>query len=462
LTVKGNMTRDYNKQSRDDYDQSFRNNSSRRDGEERSSRPNRPRLSREMVDRAWENGAPRIHPDYHPRSSNGPSSRNNWRGNQYTDNSSRRSYDHRQSDGQRQGTASPQYNGRRSGDKPNTSGQSYEPYNNDRSEQRPGQRYGQQNRSGQYSGNRNGHQSNYSGPRSERRFDDQNNRYGHQGDRYSHQNNRSEQYPGNRNGQQDNRNDRYGNQNGSYRSQGSPRFNRAGQEPGYSPRRPDNAGNAQGHQTGGNRGHFGSNSRYPNRYQSDERNQSGRSFSQEQRPYGSRRFDHQDGQRRPQERRYQSPAEQFEGDYEHFGLNEERGSDRSFTRHHDSDNRNRYPEQEERHVTKMPDGRVIKGSRPEQRKKAQFWTDVNHDTDELIEQIQPVEKPEPARARDTEQQPSSQILPFKTTKNEASKKGGQRKPASAGRRAKATKAVEKKPRSTGPKPSQRGFKWPAQ
>ncbi|HEY3993507.1 MAG TPA: hypothetical protein VGM01_11595, partial [Ktedonobacteraceae bacterium] len=46
---------------------SSRNASSGRYNEEQSSRPARPRLSRDAVDRAWENGATRNHADYRPR-----------------------------------------------------------------------------------------------------------------------------------------------------------------------------------------------------------------------------------------------------------------------------------------------------------------------------------------------------------------------------------------------------------
>src|SRR5205823_9616036 len=58
------MTRDFSKQRRDDERPSSRNSSSGRYGEERSPRPARPRLNREAVDRAWENGAPQNHADY--------------------------------------------------------------------------------------------------------------------------------------------------------------------------------------------------------------------------------------------------------------------------------------------------------------------------------------------------------------------------------------------------------------
>src|SRR5262245_55245336 len=62
------MTRDFSKQRRDGQQSSYRNSfSSNRYREEESPRPARPRLNRDTVDRAWENGAPRRYADYRPR-----------------------------------------------------------------------------------------------------------------------------------------------------------------------------------------------------------------------------------------------------------------------------------------------------------------------------------------------------------------------------------------------------------
>jgi len=63
---------------------SSREQSSSRNGDERSPRPARPRLNRETVDRAWESGAPAQHADYRTRGNNGnrgQAPRNNWNGN---------------------------------------------------------------------------------------------------------------------------------------------------------------------------------------------------------------------------------------------------------------------------------------------------------------------------------------------------------------------------------------------
>ena len=40
-------------------------------------------------------------------------------------------------------------------------------------------------------------------------------------------------------------------------------------------------------------------------------------------------------------------------------------------------------------MTRLPDGHVLKGSRPAQRKNAQFWMEVAEDREELLEQVHP-------------------------------------------------------------------------
>lgn len=110
------MTRDFNKQRRDDMRPSSREQSSSRTGDERSPRPAQPRLNRETVDRAWESGAPAKHADYRTRSNNGnrgPAPHNNWRddrqngqfgqnrqGGQYPTRNSRPPYGERSEDRQ--------------------------------------------------------------------------------------------------------------------------------------------------------------------------------------------------------------------------------------------------------------------------------------------------------------------------------------------------------------------------
>ena len=133
---------------------------------------------------------------------------------------------------------------------------------------------------------------------------------------------------------------------------------------------------------------------------------------------------------------------QFEGDYEQFSETtasqpEERtdSNPRDRTMREDNKPRSKYKTRsQEIHVTRLPDGRVIKGSRPAQRKNAQFWSSINADTEGLLDQVQ-------TPAQETERNPDHKNASG-TTNNAKKRKEG------------------KKPRSNGPKPSQKGFKWP--
>src|SRR5215469_364584 len=103
---KGHMTRDFNNQRRENPRSDSRGSSSRRFEEKRPSRPARPRLNRDVVDRAWENGARQNHPDYRTRNtSNTQSHRENrrpdQRANRYpaqTNTSGRKPYGNRRDD----------------------------------------------------------------------------------------------------------------------------------------------------------------------------------------------------------------------------------------------------------------------------------------------------------------------------------------------------------------------------
>src|SRR6266487_6736522 len=111
------MTRDFNNQRREDPQSDSRGSSSRRFEEERPSRSARPRLNRDMVDRAWENGARQNHADYRTRSdSNSHPPRDNRRPDQHTNRYSaqtssngRKHYGNRQ-DNYRPGERSPRSN----------------------------------------------------------------------------------------------------------------------------------------------------------------------------------------------------------------------------------------------------------------------------------------------------------------------------------------------------------------
>jgi len=103
----------------------------------------------------------------------------------------------------------------------------------------------------------------------------------------------------------------------------------------------------------------------------------------------------------------------------------------------------------------MPDGRVLKGSRPQQRKQAEFWTEVTDDTEELMQKVQtPETTQEPTIAEVENVQPKKNERKKRATTSEQPRK----RAASAVTRKK--NAGPTKPHAAGPRPSQKGFKWP--
>jgi hypothetical protein len=389
------MTRDYNNQRREDSRSDSRGSSSGRSEGERSSRPARPRLNRDMVDRAWENGARQNHPDYRTRSdSKTPLNRDNRRPAQQTNRQSAQSNS----------------NGRR-------------PYANRQDNYRPGERSPRSN--------------NESRPRtfesSMRTFDDQ------QYDQYQRRGYSKQPY-------QD-----------DYR-----------QGPGGNTQRPHPRSQYQGRDQfrGTQRREFDRNTSSPRSYDRDQQRPS-RDYDRDTRP--TRNYD-RDQQRpshnasgsnvknprwqsRPEKRhdayssssqqnpRFEAEHELFEGDYEHFDRS-------SSTRPH-----TQAPHiPEERNVTHMPNGRVLKGTIDEQHKKAESWTEIAQESDELVKQVA-LE----ATSRDASDLPTGTPTKQRTDPRtrQASESKHERKPIKA-----KGKQSTPKQRSTGPKPSQRGFKWP--
>jgi len=138
----------------------------------------------------------------------------------------------------------------------------------------------------------------------------------------------------------------------------------------------------------------------------------------------------------------------FEGDYERFETPEASRPQRPLNRLSEG---NSAKESEERHVTRLADGRVLKGPRPVQRKQAQFWTEISDDVEALVEPIDasgPVEK---APTQDNAEGSMTKVTRKTRTRTEGTAARG---------RNRGTKQSKPKARSTGPKPSQRGFKWP--
>jgi len=123
---------------------------------------------------------------------------------------------------------------------------------------------------------------------------------------------------------------------------------------------------------------------------------------------------------------------------------------------------------------------VLKGPRPVQRKNAQFWSEISNETEQLIDRAEapalPAEeqsgaRPVEFRQEGTLEQASPAEEKAATTREAAPKKPRARttsatkeatpkKPHAARNGTRSKKTTVEKPRSTGPKPSQRGFKWP--
>lgn len=420
-------------------------------GEERpSSFPARPRLNRETVDRAWESGAQQSHADYRPRSGGQPP--RNARYNNHQQPSEHESFQ----------------NGRN-----NT-----RPYNN---------RQGQYRDSNYRDQSRDDYRDRNAPRRFERSFE------GEQGPR-------SRSYQSGRRDFQD---------QGERRS--FERRNYAdGQQGGRGPYQGRNFSN-----DGQSNGRYARSNNY---------NQNGprRDFRSDQRPRdferNDQRRDHTDPrwQARPNGRRDDAPYEprgyarhqgqQFEGDYEHFANTDERHSG---PRRFDSPNQNpagrpfqgrqnrqdfqeprargyhqerrerpsnqeyrgnrpfreqrkeyEQDEPEERHITRLPDGRVLKGSRPSQRKQARFWQEVSEDTDTLLNEVHLPEVEAPQGESDTAQPLAEGEEGSSEEASTAAPKKRRARPASAIARSK--KGAPTGRTSSGPKPSQRGFKWPTQ
>jgi hypothetical protein len=372
------MTRDFNKQRRDNERPYSRHSSSSRYGEERSPRPARPRLNRETVDRAWENGARPNHHDYHARNTNqSQPPRDNWRRNQQSG----------------QPSAQNSRNNRK-------------PYEN----RQGSYRYGERTPNGT-SGAR--PRSPESGMRNfnEQYYDE------HRG--YSDRPGRSDTRPGYRESTQ------HSDSRSQFRGQGQNRGPR---------------GRDFDRETRGPRSFDRGNRSSRNEPQPDTRN-----------PRWQSRPARQQGEfsRRPQEfTRYGSDHEQFEGDYERFDASNAAQHTASPSRKYTDTRR----QSEERPVTQRPDVFVRESTQDVPRKHAEFREEIAQEADELVA---PVVKP-PAIPTTEEDMERSPDLPAKGKPKSRARTASAAKPASK------TKARQSKPkpRSTGPKPSQRGYKWP--
>lgn len=385
-----------------------RNTSSGNHYEERSSRPARQRLSRDAVDRAWENGATRRYADYRPRQ-----------------NASTPPY-------QRQGRPSPAfdrsqppYERRAYGERREGSGAPSSSF--------PRGEYPAQRERRPEAGPRRLNAPGYRAP-------------GHQpglnSERWTR--NSAPQRGGSRERYQDDRPERFhqhtpgGPQRSHYRTEDHSRsFERSERE---------RESFARGKRSG---------SPHPRRDNYNPRWQS--------RPGAQREYqDYQEPRREyPQApyRLHSRPGEaQFEGDYERFDT-------------YEPEERPTHEERPghtfEKHVTRLPDGRVLKGSRPWQRKQARFWTEVDEETSSLLPSTS--QRPDqPEQTAPSTSQKTSGAQPARARKQPTAQAGKVKKVRTA--RASAPEPRQSKARAgkkrggspPGPvtRPSQRGYKWP--
>ena len=479
------MTRDFNKPRRDDSNSSFRNSSPNRNRDERSPRPARPRLNRETVDRAWESGAQQQHADYRPRTGGGQARPQGQRNGSWNNTPNRQGYSSQ--DGR--GGSRPYNNNRQENFRDNRPGNYRDdrdrrdtPRNFDRPsgpshDYRPARPpYGQERRDfgGQRFDDRRG---SFNGPN--RRSDDR--------QPFQERGNQRRDF-----GRNDRPTTRNTNGADPQRESSHPRWQS----------RPGEQRNAARDQQHFNRRPNDGGERFEGDYERfEERNApptrpANKPFeareTRTQRP-NSKPFDGH-GTRdarpaRPESRAFEEretrdarpprPAGRpFSGSRSPQGRPERR-----------VDTKSEAPQ--ERHVTRLPDGRVLKGPRPVQRKNAQFWTGVTADTSELVGRVQeekpdtqtqdehietpampengafespsvPVnevlETPSPEASIVTNEQPDNGVAEVSSTDE------GVASATPPKRRTRTASAVTrtKKPRSTGPKPSQRGFKWPTQ
>lgn len=133
--------------------------------------------------------------------------------------------------------------------------------------------------------------------------------------------------------------------------------------------------------------------------------------------------------------------EQFEGDYERFDTSERPS---------------------ELQVTRLPDGRVLKGPRPVQRQNAQFWANIAEETGNLIDRVETVAtSPEKVQGNQqglegTQDVPGDTFKAIDTMEPPPKARARAAKAVTRGRKT----SVKQNTAKPGAKPSQRGYKWP--
>jgi len=397
------MTKNFRNQPRENTGPFSRNTSSGRYREDQSSRPARPRLSRDAVDRGWENGASRAHADYRPRqSANRPPFQRPGQSTPAFERS-RQPYTHRSSEARRQSYDSPSSSFNQNGYQPRREPSPRTgPRRFNEPEQRvPGSPPGPYNKrwtreaSTQSNGSTSHNQSrNRSQERGPSRFDT-----------------RRSGGPG----RQD------------YREESRPRpFERSHKEEENFAR--------------------GRRSYDPHR---QSRPKSRRGYSETRQQYRGKPSERAlSWQEKTSDR---AESAQFEGDYEQF----------------DEPEQMKYSERPpqppyEKHVTRLQDGRVLKGSRPQQREQARFWTEVEEEAENLMPHIPVAPK---KRERETTAKRPARLMKQpggrKAHKIKMVKTAHTREEAARAEKAKTGK--QKASDTQGPvlRPFQRGYRWPA-
>ena len=449
------MTKNFSNQRRDGMPPSSRNSSSGGYREDQSSRPARPRLSRDAVDRAWENGATRTYADYRPRQSspNTPA--------------------------QRQGRPAPGYERSRQPQNRRPYSASQESYGTPR---QGGYQTRQQSDTRPHYSNQPGYrapanQSGFNGerwtrPSSQRQTGDRPERFEEQRAPRFQQDTPPSPYRGS------NRSPRFQqNTPGAYRGnerparfqQDAPPYRGSNRSPRFQPNDgPNSYGNTEGAPQ------FQRENRAPQQARSFDRpertreqfnrgprtnqpaprrdsyNPRWQSRPGPQRDYTSARNDHAE-QERP-------GRAQFEGDYERFNEYE----------HTNRDEQDQPSAPYTRPVTRTPEGRVLKGSRPSQRKQARFWNGVEGESQTLLSNDPTVSgkeeslTPQPEAAETTK--PASRAArPKRPGESRAHKVKTVKTARAEGAKPHTDKVARKNargPQKPVTRPSQRGYKWP--
>ncbi len=437
------MTRDFNKPKRDNSSPSFRNSSPNRSRDERSPRPARPRLNRETVDRAWESGAQQQHADYRPRTGGG---QNRYQGQQQRTNDRRdtSSNQHSTPYGRNNGNNRP-YSNRQDNYSDSRNRRNTQPGNSNRSynDNAPRSSYGQERRSG-----------------GEQRFSDRRDSFRSE-NRRDDENRRNSFYSENRRGTENRQSFRDRDSRDDFRRNDRPnsfrdRPQREESRPRWQSRPGEQRNNTRGAERNFNRRPNTDGEQFEGDYEYVERRNNSstrdtRPTRPAERPFRGSDSSAQERSRKPLERnRSERPSRRFDD--------------------HDND------VQPERHVTRLPDGRVLKGSRPAQRKNAKFWTDISQNTGELLDAVADTvptqqttqEKPEEnvvdapvaQEVLPTADEPTEDAAEQQETSSTEALSATARK-----RRARSASAVTRGKKTTSSsalKPSQRGFKWPTQ